>query len=52
MQQKIIPYVLENYFLLALDRKYSTVFGGELSFQVFVDKKRRLCIVSEQCLRK
>jgi hypothetical protein len=51
MRQTISPYLWEGFLILSLDYKWNNVFEG-LSFKVFVDKQRRLCIVSQQCLKK
>lgn len=52
MRQKVTPYEFQGFLILALDRKYNTIFDGELFFQVDIDKKGRLRIISNQCLKK
>ena len=52
MKKEVTPYLFEKYLILSLDNKWNRVFDGELSFKVFVNKQRKLCIVSKQCLRK
>jgi len=52
MEKIVVPYLFEKSLLLAIDNKWKNLFGGELSFRVFVNKEQRLCIVSEQCLKK
>jgi len=47
----VIPYLFEGHLILSLDSKWLSVFEGRLSFRTFLDRRRRLCLVSEQCLR-
>jgi len=51
MKSTVSPRIFEGFLVIGLDVKWMPLFGGKLSFKVFVDKQRRLCIVSEQCLR-
>jgi len=52
MKQTVSPYLFEKNLIFALDAKWISVFGGELSFRVSIDKKRRLCIISEQHVKE
>lgn len=47
----VIPYMFEGHLILSLDPKWISLFGGKLSFRTFLDRRRRLCLVSEQSLR-
>lgn len=47
----VTPFEFEGYLIFGMDVRYKDVFENELSFQVSIDKKGRLCIVSERCLR-
>ena len=47
----VVPYMFEGHLLLSLDSKWLSLFGGKLSFRTFLDRRRRLCLVSEQRLR-
>ena len=46
----VIPYMFEGHLILSLDLKWASLFGGKLSFRTFLDRRRRLCLVSEQHL--
>jgi len=49
----VTPYLFDNFLLLSLDSKWMGMFGGMLSFNVFIDKQGKLNIVSEEsCLRQ
>ena len=50
MERLMIPYKFEGFWVLSLDHKLVTAFGGKLSFKAFIDRSRRLCIVSEERL--
>ena len=50
MEHVVVPYLFEGHLILSLDPKWVSVFGGRLSFRFFIDRRRRLCLVSEQCL--
>jgi len=52
MKQLVSPYLFERNLILALDAKWISVFGGELSFKVSLDKKGRLHIISQQNVKK
>ena len=47
----VTPFEFEGYLIFGMDIGYKYVFEKELSFQVSIDKKGRLCIVSEKCLK-
>jgi len=47
----VIPYMFEGHLILSLDPKWVSLFGGKLSFRTFLDRRHRLCFVSEQSLR-
>lgn len=47
----VVPYMFEGHLILSLDPKWILLFGGKLSFRTFLDKRSRLCFVSEQSLR-
>ena len=51
MKQTVSPCIWEGYLILSLDSKWNGMFGRDLSFQVLIDKKKRLVITSEQCLQ-
>jgi hypothetical protein len=51
MESIVIPYLFEKYLIMSLDYKWLSLFDGRLSFKVCVDKKRRLCLISEQRLK-
>ena len=50
MEVLMIPDKCDGFWVLSLDHKLVTAFGGKLSFRVFIDRSRRLCIVSEERL--
>lgn len=44
----VTPYQFEGNLILSMDGKLVSKFGGKLSFKVFLDRKGRLNIISEQ----
>ena len=48
----VVPYEFEKNLILSLDNQWNKLFGGKLSFKVVLDNRGRLCIVSEQCLKR
>ncbi len=50
MESKVTPGIFEGFPIIGLDPKWISLFGGKLSFKVSVNRQRRLCLVSEQCL--
>lgn len=52
MKQTVSPYLFERSLILALDANWIYVFGGKLFFRVSIDKKGRLCIISQQHVTK
>lgn len=50
MERLMIPYKFEGFWVLSLDHKLVTAFGEKLSFRAYIDRSRRLHIVSEERL--
>ena len=48
---EVTPYLFENWLILSLDPRWVLAFGGSLSFKAFLDRRRRLCLVSRERLR-
>lgn len=47
----VVPYLFEGHLVLSLDQGWLSAFGGRLTFRSFLDRRRRLCLVSEQYLK-
>lgn len=50
MERLMIPYKFEGFWVLSLDNKIVSAFEGKLSFRAFIDRSRKLHIVSEERL--
>jgi len=49
----VVPYLFDGFLILSFDSNWMNVFGGMMSFRVFVDKSGRLNIISEEsCLKQ
>lgn len=48
----VFPGIFENFLVIGFQAGWLAKFGGKLSFRVYVDRQGRLCLVSEQCLKK
>jgi hypothetical protein len=47
----ITPYLFNNFLLLSLNSDWINQFGCIPKFDVFVDKNKKLCIVSMEELK-
>lgn len=43
-------YPFEDYLLVGINKAWHDICGGELSFQILLDDRGHLCLISEQCL--
>lgn len=47
----ITPYIFENFLLLSLNYDWLNQFGSIPKFDVFIDKNKKLCIISTEMLK-
>ncbi|CAD6368611.1 hypothetical protein NMT12_120099 [metagenome] len=47
----ITPYLFNNFLLLSLGIDWINQFGHIPKFDVFIDKNKKLCIVSVEALK-
>lgn len=47
----VTPGVFEGFLVIGLDAEWLPKFGGKLSFSVYVNRRGRLCLISEQTIR-
>lgn len=52
MNNKLVtPGVFENFLVIGLSIDLLPKFGGKLTFSVYVNRRGRLCLISEQTIR-
>lgn len=47
----ISPYFFEGFLIISLDPAWTKYFGAMPTFDVFIDKKKRLLIISKQSIK-
>jgi len=46
------PYRFEDYLIIGINVAWLDICGDDLSFKIILDDKGRLCLISEQCIKK
>ena len=46
------PYPFEDYLIIGISKQWLNVCTDDLSFKIILDDKGRLCLISNQCLKK
>jgi len=48
----ITSYLFEDHIIISLEKDWITVFKGLPEFEVFINKKKRLQLISKQRIEK
>ena len=47
----ITPYIFEGYLIISLDSKWIDVFGKIPTFEISIDKKKHLHLISKEMFK-